>query len=296
MKTKIFLFGFLSLPLVGLLVGVFLGISPISHDESSRPIIGNVQTFEAAYARWKTDAERNGQRTKLLLSLGHFKGLSSEFSKAHGKALLDLADGSLSVEVAGLPEKRNFEIWLVHNRPGLGRSVKPEPGDRMVRAGALVRDGDNSRLQTSLDRATLAGFKLDLVVVVPKGQGPAESGLLYGSPNVFQKLYYSEAPARQFITTKLSDSDGAKSAATNMLLAPFRSLCRLSPTLTRAALQTSRHLSRVEKNSSLKKSFKATAEPAEPVIRRKTISRLTQRLSRPCPDTIRYSSPNSIRT
>jgi len=67
MKSRIFLFGFFSLPIVSLVLGILLGGSPISQDEPSRPIIGNVRTFEAAYARWKADAEHNGQKTKLVL-------------------------------------------------------------------------------------------------------------------------------------------------------------------------------------------------------------------------------------
>ena len=231
MKSRIFFFGFLSLPLVGVVLGILLGGSPISQDELSRPIIGSVRTFEAAYNRWKTDAERNGQRTKLLLSLGHFKGLSSEFSMAHGKALLDLADGSLSVEVAGLPEQQNFEIWLVHNRPGPGQSVKPEAGDRMIRAGALKRQGDNAVLATRLDREALAGFKLDLLVVTPSGRHPTESGLLFATPNVFQKLYYSDRSTEKLIFTKLGDADDNTRNASHALLAPFRSLI---PTLAHA--------------------------------------------------------------
>jgi hypothetical protein len=230
MKSRIFLFGFFSLPIVGLVLGILLGISPVSHDEASRPIIGNVRTFEAAYTRWKADAERNGQKSKLVLSLGYFRGLSSEFSKAQGRAVLDLANGSLAVEVAGLPERRDFDVWLVHNRPGPGRSVKPEPGDRMIRAGALMRHGGNARLESSLDRESLAGFKLDLVVVVPSGRSPTDGGLLYASPNVFQKLYYSEATAGNLVSTKLADPDDAKSTA-SLLLAPFRSLV---PTLAYA--------------------------------------------------------------
>jgi cytochrome c peroxidase len=238
MKSRIFFFGVFSLPLVGLVLGILLGGSPISQDELSRPIIGNVRTIEAAYARWKADAERNGQQSKLVLSLGHFKGLSSEFSNAEGRAVLDLADGFLSVEVAGLPERRGFDVWLVHNRPGPGRSVKPEPGDRMIRAGALMRHGDNARLETSLDHKSLAGFKLDLIVVVPDGRSPTDGGLLYASPNVFQKLYYSESPAGNLVSTQLSDPDDAKSAA-SLLLAPFRSLV---PTLAYADKGGNTHL------------------------------------------------------
>jgi len=107
-------------------------------------MIGNVRTFDAAYSRWKAAAERNGQNSKLVLSLGYFRGLSCEFSKAEGRAVLDLTDGSLSVEGAGLPERRDFDVWLVHKRPGPGQSVNPELGDRMIRAAALVRHGDIS--------------------------------------------------------------------------------------------------------------------------------------------------------
>jgi cytochrome c peroxidase len=238
MKSRFFFFGFFSLPLVGLVLGILLEGSPISQDEPSRPIIGNVRTIEAAYARWKADAERNGQKTKLVLSLGYFKGLSTEFSKAVGKAAIDLADGSLSVEVAGLPERRGFDVWLVHNRPGPGRSVKPEPGDRMIRAGTLARAGDHARLETQLDRESLAGFKLDLVVVVPGGRNPTDGALLYASPNVFQKLYYAESPARTLVSTELNVPDDAKSAA-SLLRAPFRSLV---PTLAYAAGGGNPHL------------------------------------------------------
>jgi cytochrome c peroxidase len=229
MTKRIFLLGFLILPLIGFLAGIFLGIATISQEES-RPVIGNVGTFEAAYARWKAEAERKGQRTKLFLTLVHFKGLSSEMSEARGQALLDLTDGSLRVEVAGLPEAQNFDIWLVHNRPGPGRSVKPEAGDRMVRAGTLARQGDRAVLATRLDRDALTDFKLDLMVVTPSGRNPAEAGLLFASPNVFQKIYYSERSADRLIFTKLSDTDNG-SAGARAILAPFGALV---PTLAHA--------------------------------------------------------------
>src|SRR5262245_26683356 len=224
MKKKIFLLSVLGLPFVGFLVGVLFGLMSIERQETPRPVIGNVQTFEAAYQRWKSEAERNGQQTKLVLSLGHFKGLSSEFSQAHGKVLLDLADGSLTVEVTGLPEARAFAIWLVQNRPGPSRSVKPEPGDRLIRAGALTRQGEKAVLATRLERETLAGFKLDLMVVTPNGRNPADEGLLFGAPNVFQKIYYSDKSAERLVFTAPGDAANDNGSVSQGLLAPFRSL------------------------------------------------------------------------
>jgi cytochrome c peroxidase len=230
MKSRYVLLGFFSLPFVGLVLGSFLAGSPVSDEEPLRPIIGNVRTIEAAYARWQAENEKHGQNAKLVLALGYFKGLSSEFTQAAGRAMLDLTDGSLAVEVVGLPEGREFAVWLVHNRPGIGRSVKPEPGDHMIQVGKLVRDGDHGNLQTSLDLESLAGFKLDLLVVVPEGRDPTDGGLIFGLPNVFQKLFYAAAAAGNLISPKASDPDGTSNAAA-LVLAPFRSLI---PTLAYA--------------------------------------------------------------
>jgi len=230
MKSRIFQLGFLALPVVGLVLGILLSTWPDWQHDRPSPIVGNVRTFEAAYARWRAEAERNGQRTKLVLPLSHFKGLSLETTNARGRALLDLTDGVLSVEVTGLPEREGFDVWLVHNQSGPGRSVKPERGDRMIRAGELARDGDHARLETTLGRDVLPGFKLDLIVVVPTRRNPTDGGVLHGSPNVFQKLYYSESPAQKLVSTSLSVPDGAKDAVP-LLLTPFRSLV---PTLAYA--------------------------------------------------------------
>jgi len=224
MKRKIVLWGLVGLPFVGILLGVMLSVSSDSSDESARPIIGSVRTFEAAYGRWKADAEKSGQGSKLVLSLGHFKGLSNEFSLARGTVEINLADGSLSVTVVGLPEQQSYEVWLVHNRPGPGRSVKPEIGDRMIRAGALTRHGENAVLTTQLESAAFGDFKLDLMVVTSAGHNPADNGLLFAAPNVFQKIYYSGRLQDRLIFTKLSDANDRNSTAQRLLLTPFRSL------------------------------------------------------------------------
>lgn len=226
MKLRVFLLAVIGLPLIGITVALIVGLSPVAEEHASRPVIGSVRTFEAAYERWKAEAEKYGQSEKMVLALGYFKGLSAEFTQAAGRALLDLADGRLVVEVAGLPAEREFGVWLVHNRPGPGRSVRPEPGDRMIFAGKLLRDGAHAELKTFLEWESLDGFKLDLLVVVPEGREPTEEGLIYGSPNVFQKLLYSKTALGSLIST----SSGEKRDV-SLLLAPFRSLI---PTLAHA--------------------------------------------------------------
>jgi cytochrome c peroxidase len=100
----------------------------------------------------------------------------------------------------------------------------------MIQVGRLVRDGDHANLETFLDLESLAGFKLDLLVVVPEGHDPTDGGLIYGSPNVFQKLFYASAAAGNLISPNRINPARTKSA-TALALAPFRSLI---PTLAHA--------------------------------------------------------------
>ncbi len=238
MKSRVFIAGFITLPLAGFILGSLLGGFPIWQEEESVPVVGNVKTFEAAYARWKQSAEQNDQKTKLVMSLGYFKGLSTEFSSAQGIAALDLKDGAFTVQVSGLAENKRFDVWLVHNRPGSGRSVKPEPGDRMIRIGTLAQEGADATLHASLDRELLANFKIDLIVVAPSGGNPWRNGLLFAAPNVLQKLYYSEQSTPNLIPTKLADPEDGKSLLSLALLTPFRSLI---PTLAYAEKKDRRH-------------------------------------------------------
>lgn len=104
-----------------------------------RPVVGSVGNLEQAYQKWKATIVRAGGDRTLILALGYTKGLSARFTSANGRATIDLVDGGVSVHVTGLPEREAFDVWLVDNRSGPGRSVKPEPGDRMLRLGRLTQ-------------------------------------------------------------------------------------------------------------------------------------------------------------
>jgi cytochrome c peroxidase len=154
--------------------------------------IGNSRALQASYEQWKEQGIRSDGDRRLVLALGYSKGLSSQFTNAKGQAQLDLADGSISVEVSGLAMEEAFDVWLVDNRPGPGRSVKPEAGDVMLRLGRLEHREGVATLRVQLDREVVRAFKLDLMVVAPAGQAPGDAGLLFGSPTLFQRLYHSE--------------------------------------------------------------------------------------------------------
>ena len=61
-----------------------------------------------------------------------------------------------------------------------------------MKLGRLDRGQGKARLEARLDREALRGFKLDLLVVARADKHPGEGGLLFGSPSLFQRLFYNE--------------------------------------------------------------------------------------------------------
>ncbi len=131
------------------LVAVTVGLLPVgllgqfqvpenapSPDPSTAASLGDVDTFMVIYDRRKARATRNGADQQVTLSLKYTPGLSTVLSLAGGTLTLDLLSGAVDVRVAGLPDADTFDVWLIDNRPGPDRSVKPEWGDVMVRLGA----------------------------------------------------------------------------------------------------------------------------------------------------------------
>ena len=207
-----------------LLVGSML-FYPWLIDDSHRQAessYGSVDILQANYERWKSKLRAQGDDGKLALSLGPIRGLSKKFLQARGKLSLNLFDGSLDVVVDGLPPGNLFDVWLVDNLPGPGRSVKPERGDAMLRVGQLKTDGEKMTLQTQLRQRDLSGFQLDLIVVAPSGESPADSAFLFGSPGLFQRIYYSSAGGR---LVKLGGKDrSANPGLVTAVSAPFLTL------------------------------------------------------------------------
>lgn len=179
--------------LVGLGTLFFASDDSQRQNRVARGSIGDVANLEAAYARWAAAYSRNGGDRELILPLGYSKGLSAEFTKARGQAKFDLVEGSVSVVISGLPEGAAFDVWLIDNRSGPGRSVRPESGDTQVRLGSLLHAEDAATLEVNLAESIFPGFEIDLLTITRGGETPEQGGLLFGSASLFQKLYYSQS-------------------------------------------------------------------------------------------------------
>lgn len=184
-------------------VGVLaLGIPLLPEpDATSRPSVpqgppearlANAGRLQGTYLSWKASHQRNGGDRNLVIPLGWSRGLSSEHSAARGTARFDLIGGSVRVTVDGLAAGEGWEVWLVDNQEGPGRSTLPERGDRMHRLGRLTGSDTRAALTAAFTPRLFQGFEIDVVAVTREGVRPDEGTVLFGSPMLFQRLYTEE--------------------------------------------------------------------------------------------------------
>lgn len=196
----------------GLLFGLSLGTQWLSDSsvkpQITTPSVGSVQTLSAAYNRWKTQAERSGADRKLVLPLSYSKALSSKYTQASGLATLDLVHGSLWVEVSGLSDTDTYNV-IIRDTAHIQENVI---------IGQLVHEANRLTLQAQLSAEDLRDFTLNQIVVSRTGQSSGESGLLYASPSLFQRLYYEELRG---MGTAPQNAHLAQTDATPNWLAPF---------------------------------------------------------------------------
>ena len=191
--------------IMGLLGGGALNYPFNAETETNNEMVlghGNLDALKGTYSQWQQNYEAHGgNATTLRLSLAHSRALSTTASKARGTMEMNLMTGSVSVKVKGL-EDQAYDVWLVDNRDGPNRTVKPEAGDGFFRLGTLSQGQEVAELAGKVDRALLADFKLDMVTVTPAGQSPDQAIILTGSPDLMLSLYYYDKP---WVMAKVGD-------------------------------------------------------------------------------------------
>jgi cytochrome c553 len=146
----------------------------------------NVASLNSAFLSWAADHEAAGGDRNVLIGLGWSKGLSHELTDANGLARLDLVDSAVQVEIDGL-KPGDWDVWMVESR--LGGSALPQPADRMHRLGRVTAGKQTARLAARLEEGFFSRFHVDSMVVTRAGQRPETAGVLFGSPDLFQRLY-----------------------------------------------------------------------------------------------------------
>lgn len=181
---------------------------------------GNLDALQSVFTDWQKIYEaKGGSPTTLHLAMAHSKAFSTNDSKAKGYLELDLMTGQVSVKVKDL-DNQAYDVWLVDNRDGDNRTVKPEAGDSFYRLGSLNKGNSVAKLNTQITRATLNDFKIDMVVVTPTGKKPDQAVVIAGAPDLLQTLYYSNKPWTQASIGNIKDSASPKSTF-DFLLPPL---------------------------------------------------------------------------
>jgi cytochrome c peroxidase len=185
-KVKVWIGLLGTLSALGLLSALLLQPEPGTTGKS--PLAGKASSsaLQAAFVDWSSQHTANGGDHNVIFSLGWSKGLSRENTEAQGLARLDLVSNRAQVAFKDLPAG-DWDVWMVQNHSG--GSVVPEPGDQMHRLGRVTADQGAAELSVRLDPGFFDHFKADLMVVTRAGARPETGGVLFGSPDLFQRLY-----------------------------------------------------------------------------------------------------------
>jgi cytochrome c peroxidase len=170
-------------------------------------LLAEQSTLEPFYREWQKRYIGAGGDANVTVTLAWTEGLSTEPSTARGQVEFNMISGAVIAKVQGL-DGEPADLWLVDNQDGPGRTVQPETGDRMVRIGQL---GSANTITAQLGREFFRDFELDLVVISRSGRTPAESRLLLGSRQFFERLY---------TTTRLAVERTRKAAGLPGILSP----------------------------------------------------------------------------
>ena len=153
--------------------------------------MGSVDTLMARYQNWEATYVKSSGEGNIVLPLTPSKTLSTEFVDAGGEAKINVVNGTVDVEVKGLPNSEEWEVWVIDNVSGPNMSVMPEPGDAMLRLGSLKREGKVAKLHVVLDSETTANLDPDIAVVTRAGKNPTEDRTLGGIITLYQEMYLS---------------------------------------------------------------------------------------------------------
>jgi len=171
---------------LGLFSALLVPLAPGMSGKARLTAQANETGLRSAFRHWIADHESAGGDRNVQFALGWSKGLSRELTEAQGLARLDLVEGSAQVTIDGL-KPGDWDVWMVENRPG--GSALPEAGDRMQRLGRVTAGTGTARLAARLELGFFSRFHVDQMVVTRAGQRPENAGVLFGSPDLFQRLY-----------------------------------------------------------------------------------------------------------
>lgn len=265
------------IPVIVSLLLAGLGLSVAGAQEgrgASQPNTGmaDAAAFINLFDRFLARLPSLGGGRFVNLSLVGMRGLTSESFNAGGQVRVDLTNGAVVSQVAGLAGDGRFELWLADNRPSPGHSTLADRGDLLIRVGVYQFASGMHTLSATLGADRFKGFAIDRAFVTRAGQSLPDVFVLTGATSVFDRLFRRQV--------RFVDEPGA-------------SLGFDPPRRTRG-LPTSPGWSRKAGGFLSKRLSTATAGPAPPATSRATTSPSIRNSSPRCRRMIRCLWPRPI--
>ena len=129
----------------------------------------------------------------VLLSLSNLRGVSSEAVNAGGRVQVNLATGAVISVARLLPANGSFDLWLIDNQSGPGRTTLADSSDLLMRVGTYTTVSATTRtVSATLGPTAFTSFYPDRAFVVRSGQSPADGFVLTGPTTFFTRLRHRQ--------------------------------------------------------------------------------------------------------
>ena len=129
----------------------------------------------------------------VILSLSNLRGVSSEAVNAGGRVQVNLATGVVTSVARLLPAGGSFDLWLIDNQSGPGRTTLADSSDLLMRVGTYTVLSATARaVSATLGPAAFASFFPDRAFVVRSGQSPVDGFVLTGPSTFFARLRHRQ--------------------------------------------------------------------------------------------------------
>jgi cytochrome c peroxidase len=158
------------------------------------------------YEAWAKQQDAAGGDSNIVIPMGRSRNHAKEGRVASGTAVIDFKNGHVKATAGGLVEGKEYDLWLLDNVDGKGRSSMPETDDKMIRVGSFVPDGEFSKVESTLPAGTFESFQPDMAIVSLRNETPVTSQAMLGSLSLFQRMYTALGSPNRLLASDFSDA------------------------------------------------------------------------------------------